>query len=319
MQRWGKTRAGTQRYRCRLCATTAVRSRPDSRARIYQRLFVRWLTKSTHLVGLARENHCTIRTLQTRFKSYWSFEPRPKCPSFQPTIIVLDGLGIVSRRLVVLVIQDPLHRQPISWTFASHESYEHWLGALYPLRKAGINPTYAVCDGQRGLLKALSAVWPNIKLQRCLIHVIRQARAWLTQRPKTPAGQVLLCLVKDLLMVRTRRQRRRWIRRYRRWLTRYDNFFKERTYSTGVKRRWWYTHRKLRAVRSLITNSLPYLFTFVRYPEVPRTSNHVEGGINSRLKDLMRIHRGLPPERKRILVAWYLATRQGQKPTRNFY
>lgn len=319
MQRWGRTAAGAQRYRCVQCAATATVMRPDSRQRIYQRLFVRWLTTSEHLTGLASKNHCTIRTLLNRFARCWQFEPEPQLPVPPIRMMAMDGVGIVSRSLVALVVQDPERHQPITWRFAPLESYDQWVETLRPLHEAGIQPTYVVCDGQRGLLKAILIIWPQVKVQRCLIHVVRQARSWLTRKPKTPAGQSLLYLVKDLLLIRTRRQRRRWLRRYRRWLKRYTAFLKERTIHPGTKRRWWYTHRKLRAVRSLITNSLPHLFTFVRYPEVPRTSNHVEGGINSRLKDLFRVHRGIGKDRKRILTAWYLAVRQGQKPTRNFH
>jgi hypothetical protein len=53
---------------------------------------------------------------------------------------------------------------------------------------------------------------------------------------------------------------------------------------------------------------------------VPRTTNHVEGGINSRLKDLFRIHRGISVQKKIALAAWYLYYRQDErKSTRNVY
>lgn len=127
---------------------------------------------------------------------------------------------------------------------------------------------------------------------------------WITQRPKTLAGQDLRILVRSLLSVRTRRQKRRWIRRWRGWHRKYQKFLNERSYydPANGKRSWWYTHRKLRAVRSLIRNSLPDLFAFVGHPEIPRTSNYVEGGINSRLKELLHRHRGLSLKRKRVLV-----------------
>lgn len=152
-----------------------------------------------------------------------------------------------------------------------------------------------------------------------MIHIIRQANLWLTKRPKTQAGVELRALVKQLPAIRTRRQKRGWIRSFRYWRRRHNAFLKERTYSPANPKQWWYAHRKLRAVRSLLHNSQQHLFTYVRYRQVPRTSNHVEGGVNSRLKDLLRIHRGLSPKKKQVLTAWYLAVRQGQKPTRNFH
>jgi len=79
----------------------------------------------------------------------------------------------------------------------------------------------------------------------------------------------------------------------------------------------WYTHRKIRAARSLIRNALPHLFIFIDHPYVPRTTNHVEGGVNSRLKELVHRHRGLRDDRKQVLVAVHLARKRAKKPPRN--
>lgn len=319
MQLWGKTVVGKQRFRCSSCHLTSIAHRPDSRQRAYQRLFIRWITTSVHLIDLAKQLRMSVRTLLRHFQPLWQCCPAPLTPEATIVGIVLDAVGIVPREQVALIVQNPIERRPVTWSFASQESVHTWLPLIHSLAVAGVKPRYAVCDGQRGLNTALLSVWPTILIQRCMIHVVRHARLLLTRRPQTQAGQVLFTLVKELLGIRTRRQQRRWLHRYRRWQTRYDHFLKERTDNPWSKRHWWYTHRKLRAARSLITHSLPYLFTFVRYPEIPRTSNHVEGGINSRIKDLLKIHRGLSPDRQRVLVAWYLKSRQIRKPTRNVY
>ncbi len=44
---------------------------------------------------------------------------------------------------------------------------------------------------------------------------------------------------------------------------------------------------------------------------------NVEGGVNSRLKELVHRHRGLPQDRKQVLVAEHLAGKKGGKPPRN--
>lgn len=204
------------------------------------------------------------------------------------------------------------------WLFVERERLETWEMLLWRLKRRGITPPFVVCDGQRGLLAAIRLIWPKTQLQRCLIHVVRQARLWLTQRPKTTAGQELAEIIRILLTVRTRRQKRRWIRSFHRWSKRYNQFLKERSWNPEGTH-WWYTHRKLRAIRSLITNSVPNLFVFVSHPEVPRTSNHLEGGVNSRLKELLRSHRGFPLRKKMVLVAQFLKQKQARKPTRKFH
>ena len=206
---------------------------------------------------------------------------------------------------------------PVSWMDCARECYDAWVVFLKDLSWRGVTPEVVVCDAQRGLLKAIREVWPQVKIQRCLIHVVRQARTWLTQHPRTKAGRELLVLVKELPRIQTKRQKRRWVRMFWRWYRHHEKFLKDRSYSPSGK--WWYTHRRLRGTRSLLKNALPDLFRFVTDPSIPKTSNHVEGGLNSRLKELFRCHRGFSLQRKLILAAWYLALRQGQKPTRKLY
>ena len=316
MQRWGTTASGKTRFRCRRCKTSRIRRRPDHAHRCWQRAFADWLVSGLSLTEIARRHGVGFSTLRHHFRDHWSPAPQPVIPGGVQGII-LDGTSVMKRHRVLLVVQD-VRRYPVTWAFAERETYDSWRGVLESLRASGIQPRFIVCDGHTGLLKALRKIWPEVLVQRCVVHVTRQARLDLTQHPKTDAGVNLLRLVKKLSSIRTRRQRRRWLRTYRQWLRRHDAFLKERTQNPAGRRRWWYTHRKLRAVRSLLSNSLPDLFHYVRYPEIPRTTNHVEGGINSRIKDLYRRHRGLSLERKTILTAHYLASRQTpKKPTRN--
>ena len=318
MKRWGRTAAGSQRYRCLLCGITGVRQRPDNQRRYRQALFLAWCTSKQTLTEFAAMRGVTRQTLTAWFQPFWKHPPSVAPPSHPPNILVLDGTSIESRRLMVLIAQDPDTSQPVGWAFAAREQYASWCWFLASLAQSGVAPKYVVCDGQKGLLIALRAVWPQVRIQRCIIHIHRQARLWLTLHPKTTAGQELRMIVGTILTVRTRRQKRLWLRMFHAWLKRHDSFMKERSFSPEYPKRWWYTHRKLRATRSLIRNSIPNLFTYVSHPEVPRTSNHVEGGVNSRLKELLRSHRGISLEKRVALASWYLAFRQGQKSTRNF-
>lgn len=319
MQRWGSTTCGNSRFRCGACAVSVTRQRPDNAERAWRAGFVEWLVQGVSQRSVARHYGITPRALRDRFHRYWAVAPQPLLPAAPVHGIIFDGTSVMKHQRVVLVAQDSQRRKPIGWMFAERESYESWWRLLNAPQFITLQPRFAVCDGQKGLLKALRAVWPDIVIQRCLLHVVRQARLWLTQHPKTSTGQELLRLVRALPTVRTKRQRRRWQRAYRHWRRRHDSFLKQRTYHPTEPKRWWYTHRKLRAVRSLLSNSLPDLFCYIRYPDIPRTTNHVEGGVNSRLKDLYRRHRGLSLHRKTILTAWYLASRQTtEKPTRNF-
>ena len=316
MQRWGTHPSGTKRWRCVECKTNTTRKRKDNRERTRLSLFVRWLTSKDSLDDLALKQRVTVRTLYRWFDCFWSKPPKPK-PTTNVRVLVLDATSVVPRQLMLLIARDGDRCQPVSWVSAPRECHESWFAFLRELMWSDIEPEIVVCDGQRGLLKAIREVWPKAKVQRCLVHVIRQASKWLTQNPKTRAARELLVLVRQLSLIRTKRQKRRWIRSFKYWDREHELFLKERTRASSGK--WWYTHRKLRGTRSLLRNAIPDLFRFVSDPSIPRTSNHVEGGLNARIKELFRCHRGISPTKKLALASWYLALRQGQKPTRNVY
>lgn len=314
MQRWGKTVASTIRFRCPHCRKSRVRKRSDVTKASHYSLFLLWLTGTKSLTEIARSRHVSRQSLAAWLRPFRKTCPAPLVPGESAGVLVIDGLYLESRGHCVLIGKTP--RAVVSWLFAERETYGSW--RLFCHRVPA--PRVVVCDGQRGMRSAIRDVWPQTRIQRCVVHVFQLATARLTRRPKTEAGKKLRILVHELLLVRTRRKKRRWIRGYREWRTRYDAFLKERTIGQqpGKRRTWWYTHKRIRSVRALLDNALPELFTYIGHPEIPRTTNHVEGGINSRLSELLYRHRGISLEKKEVLVATFLSRKQGEKPTRNF-
>lgn len=315
MQKRGLTAAGTQRWYCSLCRSSAVKNRPDTQARHHRTLFIHWLTGNRSLAEIAHAQSVSRQTLVRWFAPLW--ELTRQSPAIKPTphaVYILDGVYLSGRENAALICRTMTAQ--MSWLFAVRESLASWLLFLGHLPE----PDAAVIDGQKGLLAAIQCLWPQAKIQRCVVHIERLARIKLTRQPKTNAGKELLALVQRLFGVRTKKQRSRWQCIHRRWERRHADFLKERSYGEpqmGKKRAWWYTHRNIRAARSLIRNALPHLFTFIDHPHIPRTTNHVEGGVNSRLKELVHRHRGLPQDRKQVLVAEHLGRKRGEKPPRN--
>lgn len=317
MQRWGATAAGTKRYRCTPCRITRVRKRPDNQIRYRRRLFLRWSMGKSTLNELAIVCGVTRQTLIAWFRPFWSTPPSA-LPSGNVQTLILDGTSLEWRHTTMLIAHDPWKSRPVGWATVAYERYDAWVWFLAHLKQQGVSPQFVVCDGQRGLLAAIRSIWPSVFVQRCVIHVHRQSKLWLTKAPQTIAGKELLILIDQLLAIKTRRQKRRWMKMFKTWLRRHGWFLKERSWNPEGTH-WWYTHRKLRAVRSLLLNSTPNLFRYVNHPvEVPRTTNHLEGGVNSRVKELIRSHRGMSILRKIALATWYLSVRQGRKPTRKF-
>lgn len=165
-------------------------------------------------------------------------------------------------------------------------------------------PRAIVSDHQKGLRSAVSFVFPGVLHQRCQAHIIRQALTWTTKRPKTLAGKTLRALVLRLSSIEREDDALLWTATLHRWHEHFKPFLAEKT--EGPNGRRPFTHRYLRRAAALMLGCVPEAFTFLIAPSVPKTSNHVEGGINSPLKEHLKRHRGLPPERQRALVAFFL-------------
>lgn len=309
MQSYGRTAAGTQRWYCPVCAVSRVRRRPDTTLRHLRRWFVRWLLGDESLTDLATKFAVTRQTLSEWFEPLW-YEPVPMPSRVDVTGDVLIADGVVLAHRASALVGRTL-TQVASWVFTAGESTEDWLCFVDHIVGT---PQSVVLDGRAGLLAAVQLRWPSAFIQRCHFHIVKRARQLLTKEPKLAAGQAIRRLLLGLKKVRTRRQRRRWLRAYRAWERRWERFLEEKTISTERTKtgryRWRYTHPKLRGVRSLVRNVLPHLFTYVRHPQVPRTTNHVEGGLNSTLKDLIHQHRGLPLTHKQRLTALFFASKQ---------
>ena len=313
MQRWGKTAAHTIRWRCIHCQVSTVRKRPDVHTVSRYQLFVSWITGTKSITDIAQSRHVSRQSITAWFQPCWHIRPAPSIGK-QIDVLIIDGLYLESRNHCVLIGKTP--HAVVFWFFAQQESYGSWILFCRHIPA----PRIVVCDGQRGMRAAIRDAWPTTRIQRCVMHIFQLATARLTQRPKTQAGQALRCLICQIFDIRTRRQKRRWVRAYRRWRKRHTQFLKERTIGEqpGKKRTWWYTHKRIRSVRTLLDNALPEMFTYIGHPEIPRTTNHVEGGINSRLSELLYRHRGIVLEKKEVLVATFLSAKQAEKPTRNF-
>ena len=119
-------------------------------------------------------------------------------------IYILDGVYLSGRENAALICRTMAAQ--LSWMFAGRH-LGNWLAFLKKLP----TPYAAVIDGQKGLLAAIQRLWPQTKIQRCLVHIERLARIKLARHPKTTTGRELLKLVQGLFTVRTRRQRRRWL------------------------------------------------------------------------------------------------------------
>jgi hypothetical protein len=239
----------------------------------------------------------------------------PLKPLSASLVIVLDGTKIAPDT-ILLVAYEHTSLQPLMWAFVRQEMFETWGEFLLPIEQEYVVHAI-VSDGQKGLKKAIRLLFPSALHQRCVAHVVRLSLSWLTKHPQSEAARELRTLVCVLPSVVSEEDAQRWETELRAWDTRHAPFLIQKSVNpvTGRKQ---YTHRKLRAVRSLILNALPDLFRYTTDARIPSTTNDVEGGVNSPLKELLHRHRGITKEEKAVLVSQYLNNRRTEKvPTRD--
>lgn len=293
MMKNGKTKAGTQRWRCRKCGASLAR-KIDSRAKALA-LFVRWLLgklSQSEMGGSAR----TFRHKTSRFWDMWPILPR--CDEIHH-VIFMDGIWLARGRAVILVACTARH--VIGCHLARSENSAEWgylMGRIAP-------PDVLVCDGGGGIAKAMRALWPATRMQRCAFHAFCQVRRYTTTRPKTQAGADLYGIAADLLHVGTADEAAGWMARFQRWRADYDGFLRERNDKGG------FLHERLRRARNGLAKLCREgtLFTYLdedllKDGPVPATSNAIEN-LNGRIRRMLTQHRGMAIDHRIKAVFWF--------------
>lgn len=188
--------------------------------------------------------------------------------------------------------------------FTDGEHYEEIKEDLLNLIKLGIKIESITTDGHKSILKAIKSSLPEVKAQRCLVHIQRMCLLWLTQYPKHIAGQELRRHILLLLKIRTDNDKTFWIKEFKEWYTRYKDYVNEKTYQPDSKR-FWYTHKLLRRSYQTINRALPNMFHYLMDSNIPKTTNGIDGYF-SHLKNHLDLHRGLTMKNRINFIKWYI-------------
>jgi hypothetical protein len=267
MQKWGKDARGNARFRCKNCGVSFLRKRYDLTQKYKKELFRKWLLSKLSLTELATDYKTTRQTLHTWFTPFWQEEPTPKTVPIAAQVLIIDG-KYVERNATVLIAATL--KGVVSWQFSQRENAHSWMTFLQSLKHI---PFAIVCDGQRGMLKAIKQRFPGMVVQRCQFHVIQYCLAKLTQKPESAAAIELRELVLRISSIKTKRQFAYWITDYLQWYQMYRDFLKQKTYQessltpTG-RSSWHYTHGRLHAAHSHLKNAIPNLFKYLLFPQV---------------------------------------------------
>ena len=195
----------------------------------------------------------------------------------------------------VCVFRIPSERENIWWQEVEREIMANYHYGRKILEEKGWTFLAAVVDGRRGL----TTVFKDIPVQICQFHQMKQVTKYLTRRPETPAGQEL----RGIMLRLPRSNEKEFTKLLSDWKNDHGEILTDKTYILGT-RRWYYTHKKVRSAYLSLERNLPYLFTYLRYPElnIPNTTNSLDGSF-SHLKAKLSVHRGMRKDRRYKMIS----------------
>lgn len=274
--------------------------------------FLDWLTSKA-----AQHDHGGASAArQFRRETAWCWELRPRIPITGDIydVLQIDGFNL---RTGWCVLTARHQGTVVAAQWCSCEGYAAWSALMQRLPA----PQVVVCDGGPGMHAALREHWSNTRIQRCLVHLQRNVRKYVTTRSKTTAGKGLWGLARKLTGVRTVNDAERWAALLLAWESEFLHLTKQRTYREKAAevpswakpgQKWWYTHQRLRSGHQVLRRVIRagHLFTFLdpdtQHLEVPSTTNGIEGGTNSQMRLLLLHHRGMTEEHQRRAIEWWL-------------
>lgn len=261
------------------------------------------------LSDFAAKHRVTRRTLHNWFLPFRDQEILPHEINGSGQVFIIDGYHL-HYAATVLIAQTPSN-VVVGWSFTYAENFATWLAffeSMAPFPKA------IVCDGQRGMLKAIKLRWPGVIIQRCQFHVIHHVNILLTKHPETMAAQQFKTITNTISKVKNKEDLKSWLIGYRQWYQRYGEFLTQKTYQDNYtptgRRKWHYTHGHLHAAFSHLKNAYPNLFQYLNYPQIPNTSNRIEGGVNAQIQRQIDHHRGTKLLQRRQIIAAILKQKQ---------
>jgi pentatricopeptide repeat protein len=183
-------------------------------------------------------------------------------------------------------------------SYCLRENYEQTLSLLKELASKGINPVSVTIDGNLSVIRAIRTVYPNIVIQRCLVHIQRQGLSWLRRFPKNEPAKELRKIFLVIPKIKSEKEKDEFIIRFKSWEKKYGETVLSLPSDNKV-------FGDLQRARSLIIHALPDMFHYLEDRKIPHTTNKLEGYF-SILKTRYRQHRGMSKRHRENYFKWYI-------------
>ncbi|MDQ2721269.1 MAG: transposase [Bacteroidota bacterium] len=265
--------------------------------------FGKWIADRRVYRTLNAEMQMSNRSISRLFKKFLEQAPQIPLKSKGLVHLLIDATYLPNGLCLILYYDHDIRYVQLYRT-SNQEKFREIYQDLKGLRSLGVQIYSVTCDGHKSILKAVAKAYPQAVIQRCVVHVKRQCRAYLSSRPKLQASQQLLIISNQITTIKTQEKCSFWLLQLHNWYQAHKETLLEESFNS-VKNDYWYTHKGLHQAYTLIINALPHLFNYLNDPEIPATTNRLESFFKH-LKEKLLLHSGLRLEAKRNFIKWYL-------------
>ena len=215
--------------------------------------------------------------------------------------LIFDGTYLHHRTSVIVLMSAEKHTVIAGQYEVSENSQPQLRSFFEPLIAKGLSPRSCTVDGNPHVIKAFQTLWPDIIIQRCLVHIQRQGLMWCRQNPQRFDAKELRYIFLHVPYIKSYEQRDSLLQQIHNWELRYGA-------SVDAQRERGKVFSDLKRARSMLLKAIPNMFHYLDDPSIPPTTNGLEGYF-ARLKQHYRNHRGLAPSKRQNYFQWYFKYR----------
>lgn len=234
-----------------------------------------------------------------RIISYWLHHHPDELESSlgKHKYLIFDGTYL-HRPESIVAMMDAVTNQVIFGKYGVSEKSESQLTGFFETLKAkGLNPVSCTLDGNRQVIKVIKKIWPDIIVQRCLVHIQRQGLVWCRRYPKSIYARQLREIFLKVTCIKTKEKHDEFLKLVILWENRYGR-------GIGQKPEKGWVFSDIKRARSMLLKALPDMFPYLDDPAISSTTNSLESYF-SRLKSHYRQHRGLSKNKLDNYFSWY--------------
>ena len=260
--------------------------------------FRRWVVEGYSARQLSLQSGHSQRKLYRLIEGFLS--QSPPAPVLDPRsarYLLFDGT-FLHRPHSIVVLMNGQTRRLVRGQFDVRENSGPELRAFFePMIAEGLHPRSFTVDGNPHVIKVLRALWPDVVIQRCLVHIQRQGLVWCRSNPKTTHARRLRQVFLQVTRISNAAERNTFLASVDEWEDRYGAEIAARKETGRV-------FSDIKRARSMLLHALPDMFHYLDDPQISNITNGLEGYF-SRLKSHYRQHRGLIPQKRSNYFAWY--------------